>query len=62
MHALYRLAHYPLLATLALERTKATMLDGRACWSIYEAALTSIDWQTTSASELDFMRSLGIER
>jgi hypothetical protein len=61
MHALYRLADYPVLAALARERTKATKLDGRACRHLYEAALPRIDWSAVSASELAFMRSLGIE-
>ena len=61
MHTLYRLADYPVLASLAQGGTKASKLDGRACRYIYEAALPRIDWQAVSASELAFMRSLGIE-
>ena len=61
MHTLYRLADYPVLASLAQGGTKASKLDGRACRYIYEAALPRIDWQALSASELAFMRSLGIE-
>ena len=61
MHALYRLADYQVLASLARERTTATKLDGRACRYIYESALARIDWQAVSASELALMRSLGIE-
>ncbi len=61
MHALYPLADYPVLASLAQGRTKASKLDGRACRYIYEAALPRIDWQAVSASELAFMRALGIE-
>lgn len=60
MHALYRLADYPVLASLARERTEATKLDGRACRYIYEAALPRIDWRSVSESERAFMRSLGI--
>lgn len=61
MHALYRLADHPVLASLTRDRTAAIKLDGRACRYIYEAALPRIDWQAVSASELAFMRSLGIE-
>ena len=61
MHTLYRLADYPVLASLAQGGTKASKLDGRACRYIYEAALPRIDWQAVSASERAFMRSLGIE-
>lgn len=61
MHALYRLADFPVLASLAHGRTEATRLDGRACRYIYESALARIDWQVVSASELALMRSLGIE-
>lgn len=61
MHALYRLADYPVLASLAQGGTKASKLDGRACRYIYEAALPRIDWQAVSASERAFMHSLGIE-
>ena len=60
-HALHRLADYPVLSALAREGTEAIKLDGRACRYIYEAALPRIDWQAVSASELAFMRSLGIE-
>lgn len=60
-HALHRLADYPVLDALAREGTKGIKLDGRACRYIYEAALPRIDWQAVSASELAFMRSLGIE-
>lgn len=61
MHTLYRLADYPVLASLAQGGTKASKLDGRACRYIYEAALPRIDWQAMSASERAFMHSLGIE-
>ena len=61
LHALYRLADYPVLAALAQERTTATKLDGRVCRLIYSEALPRIDWQAVSASELVFLRSLGIE-
>ncbi|WP_213362867.1 hypothetical protein [Brachymonas denitrificans] len=61
MHTLYRLADYPVLASLAQGGTKASKLDGRACRYIYEAALPRIDWQAVSASERAFMHSLGIE-
>lgn len=61
MHALYLLADYPVLAALARDRTTATRLDGRACRLIYSEALPRIDWQAVSASELAFLRSLGIE-
>lgn len=61
MHALYVLADYPVLVALARARTTATRLDGRACMSIYEAALPSIDWKAVSSSELAFIRLLGIE-
>jgi len=61
MHPLYRLADYPVLASLAQGGTKASKLDGRACRYIYEAALPRIDWQAMSTSERAFMHSLGIE-
>lgn len=61
MHTLYRLADYPVLASLAQGGTKASKLDGRACRYIYEAALPRIDWQAVSACERAFMHSLGIE-
>lgn len=61
MHAVYRLADYPVLASLAQGRTKASKLDGRACRYVYEAALPRIDWHAVLASERAFIRSLGIE-
>lgn len=61
LHALHRLADFPVLAALASERTEAATLDGRACRSIYEAALARIDWQEASASERAFMLLLSIE-
>lgn len=61
MHALYRLADYPVLASLAQGRTEATKLDGRACHCLYEDALPRIDWQAVSENERAFMRSLGVE-
>ena len=60
LHALYRLADYPVLAALSHDRSQARRLDGRACRYIYEAASPQIDWQAVSANELKFMRSLGI--
>ena len=60
MHTLYRLADYPVLASLAQGGTKASKLDGRACRYIYEAERQQIDWRAVSAHELDFVRSLGI--
>ena len=61
MHTLYRLADYPVLASLAQGGTKASKLDGRACRYIYETAVPRIDWQAVSASERAFMRALEIE-
>ena len=61
MHALYRLADYPVLAVFAREGTEASKLDGRACRYIYETAVPRIDWQAVSASERAFMRALEIE-
>jgi hypothetical protein len=61
MHALYRLADYPILAALAAERTQASRLDGRACRAIYDAVLPDIDWQAVSEHELEFMRRLGVK-
>jgi len=61
MHALYRLADYPVLAALAAERTKASRLDGRACRAIYDSALHDIDWQAVSVHERDLMRRLGVK-
>ena len=61
MHTLYRLADYPVLASLAQGGTKAIKLDGRACRYIYEAALPRIDWQAVLPSERAFMLLLGIE-
>lgn len=60
-HELYLQADYSILAILARKYTMAIKLDGRACWYIYEAVLPRIDWQAVSASELFFMRSLGIK-
>ena len=60
MHALYHLADYPVLATLARERTTASKLDGRACLHLYKEALPRMDWQALSAQERAFMLSLGI--
>ena len=61
MHALYPLADYPVLASLAQGCTEAIKLDGRACRYIYEAALPRIDWQAVLPSERAFMLLLGIE-
>lgn len=60
LHALYLLSDYPLLAELARGRTSATRLDGRTCRWIYEAGFPGVDWLAVSASELVFIRSLGI--
>lgn len=59
LHAVYTLKDYPVLARLAAVRTQATRLDGRACLSIYNAALPGI-WQTVSDHEHEFMRQLGV--
>lgn len=61
MHALYRLADYPVLASLARGRTEATKLDGRACEHIYTDAAATMDVSFIPPHELAFMRSLGFE-
>ena len=61
MHALYRLADYPVLASLAQGRTEATKLDGRACRYLYTEAAATMDVSFIPAQELAFMRSLDIE-
>jgi YgiT-type zinc finger domain-containing protein len=61
MHALYRLADYPVLAELARSSgTEAIKLDGRACLYLYQDGLGDIDWLTVSVAEKDFMRALGL--
>ncbi len=60
MHALYSLAEFPVLASLASAHTTATKLDGRACLHLYKSALGDIDWLTLSSSEREFMRLLGL--
>lgn len=60
MHALYHLADYPVLASLARTRTAATRLDGRACLHLYKDALCAIDWMVVSSTEKDLMRRLGL--
>lgn len=60
MNALYPLADYPVLASLAQGRTEATKLDGRACLHLYQDGLGDIDWLTVSVAEKDFMRALGL--
>lgn len=60
LHALYRLADYPVLAALARERTTAIKLDGRACRLIYSEALPRIDWAQVPDQEIAFMRALGV--
>lgn len=61
-HGVYLLADFPVLAALAYKRTEAIKLDGRACHAIYIEAMDRLDWQDMPASELAFMKSLGIER
>lgn len=61
MHALYRLADYPVLVSLAQGRTKATKLDGRACRYLYTEAAATMDVSCIPAQELAFMRKLGFE-
>lgn len=61
MQVRYAPADYPILASLAKNRTEATKLDGRTRRYIYEAALPRINWQAASVIERAFMRSLGIE-
>lgn len=61
MQALYRLADYPVLASLARDRTAATKLDGRACQHLYTEAAATMDVSHLPAHELAFMRSLGFE-
>lgn len=61
MHALHRLADYPVLAELARSSgTKAIKLDGRACLYLCQDGLGDIDWLTVSVAEKDFMRALGL--
>lgn len=61
MHALYRLADYPVLAALVTRHAQATRLDGRACRHLYAQALDTMDVSWLSAQELAFMRMLGVE-
>ncbi|MCQ9730195.1 hypothetical protein LM497_30095 [Pseudomonas aeruginosa] len=61
MHALYRLADFPVLASLAQGRTEATKLDGRACCHLYTDAVATLDAAHLPAHELAFMRALGVE-
>ena len=61
IHALYRLADYPVLALLARGRTDTTKLDGRACFYIYTEAAVALVLSHLSPRELDFMPMLGVE-
>lgn len=61
MHALYRLADYPVLAALAVPHTQATRLDGRTCRHLYAQALDTMDVSWLPAQEIAFMRALGLE-
>lgn len=61
LHAVYKLAEYPVLAALAAERTQAVRLDGRACRALYEDARQRIDWQAMSCEEREFARRLGVQ-
>ena len=60
LHAVYTLADYPVLASIAAKRTQARKLDGRACLHLYKSALGDIDWMTITPQEKEFMRQLGI--
>ena len=60
LHAVYTLADYPLLASIAAKRTQARKLDGRACLHIYKSVLCDIDWLTVTPCEKEFMQRLGL--
>jgi hypothetical protein len=59
LHAVYTLADYPVLASIAAKRTQARKLDGRACLHLYKSALGEIDWMTITPQEKEFMQRLG---
>lgn len=61
LHAPYRLADFPVLASLAQGSTEATKLDGRACYHLYTEAAVTLDAAHLPAHELAFMRKLGVE-
>ena len=60
MSALYRLADFPVLASLARERTQASKLDGRACRHLYLQAATTLQALHIPAHELALMQALGV--
>lgn len=60
--SLHQLADYPVLEKLAKVRTTATRLDGRACRSIYQAALHEIDITCFTAPERQFFDALGLDK
>lgn len=59
LHAVYTLADYPVLASIAAKRTQARKLDGWACLHLYKSALGEIDWMTITPQEKEFMQRLG---
>ena len=60
LHAVYTLADYPMLASIAATRTQAHTLDGRACLHLYKSALGDIDWTAVTPAETEFMQRLGL--
>lgn len=60
LHAVYTLADYPVLASIAAKRTQARKLDGRACLHLYKSALGEIDWMSITPQEKEFMQRLGL--
>ena len=60
MSALDRLADFPVLASLARERTQASKLDGRACRHLYLQAATTLQALHIPAHELALMQALGV--
>ena len=60
MDALYRLADFPMLASLARARTQASKLDGRACRHLYLEAVSKLEAPYISSRELALMRVLGV--
>ena len=61
MNALYTLADFPVLASLARERTQASKLDGRACRHLYLEAAAKLEQPHIPSRELALMRVLGVK-
>ena len=60
MNALFTLDDFPVLASLARERTQASKLDGRACRHLYLESASKLEAPYIPSRELALMRILGV--